>query len=338
LTHIARDDKHQSMSRPLRIVYPGAWYHVMNRGRRAENIFLDKLDYKMFVELLQETSEAWNIRIAAYSLMPNHYHMLIQTPNANISRAMRHVSGVYTQRFNGRHHYDGQLFRGRYKSILVHGDSYLLQLVRYIHRNPLKAGLVEDMDTYVWSSHKAYLSIAKKWNWLHKEFILDLLTSDKKARINTYRRFVAIDEDEKLLRTMERKKWPSLLGPQEFIDWVKSSYRDLQGSDEMPQIRELGIDSDGIIRRVCDYYNIKRKDLFKSKRGNFNEPRCVAVYLMRKLRRDRLKEIGKVFGMEKYSSVSSIIERLDSRMRKDLKLKMRVNKMEEQLTKSQEQT
>ena len=326
------------MARPLRIEYPGAWYHVMNRGRRAEYIFLDKLDYKVFVELLQETSEAWNIRIAAYSLMPNHYHMLIQTPDANISRAMRHVSGVYTQRFNSRHHYDGQLFRGRYKSILVHGDSYLLQLVRYIHRNPLKAGLVEDMDTYVWSSHKAYLSIAKKWNWLHKEFILDLLTGDKKARISTYRRFVAIDEDEKLLRTMDRKKWPSFLGPQEFIDWVKTTYRDLKGSDEMPQIRELNVDSDGIIRSVCDYYNIKRKDLLTSKRGNFNEPRCVAIYLMRKLRHDRLKEIGKVFEMEKYSSVSSIIERLKTRMQNDLKLKLRVNKMEEQLTKSQEQT
>ena len=149
---------------------------------------------------------------------------------------------------------------------------------------------------------------------------------------------MAIDEDDKLLRTMERKKWPSLLGPQEFIDWVKTTYRDLKGSDEMPQIRELNVDSDGIIRSVCDYYNIKRKDLLTSKRGNFNEPRCVAIYLMRKLRRDRLKEIGKVFEMEKYSSVSSIIERLKTRMQNDLKLKMRVNKVEEQLTKSQEQT
>ncbi|RLB96762.1 MAG: transposase, partial [Deltaproteobacteria bacterium] len=100
----------------------------MNRGRRAEKIFSDKLDYKAFVELLLETSEDWNIRIAAYCLMPNHYHMLIQTPDANISRAMRHVNGVYTQRFNSRHHYDGQLFRGRYKSILVNewGSSLLL--------------------------------------------------------------------------------------------------------------------------------------------------------------------------------------------------------------------
>ncbi len=114
------------MARPLRIEYPGAWYHVMNRGRRAEKIFTDHKDYKAFIDLLKETSCAWNISVAAYCLMPNHYHALVQTPDANISRAMRHLNGVYTQRYNSRHHLDGPLFRGRYKSILVSADNYLL--------------------------------------------------------------------------------------------------------------------------------------------------------------------------------------------------------------------
>ena len=103
------------MSRPLRIEYPGAWYHVMNRGRRSEKIFYDKEDYQLFVALLEETSEMWNIRISAYCLMPNHYHILLQTPDGNIARSMRHINGVYTQRFNRRHGVDGQLFRGRYR-------------------------------------------------------------------------------------------------------------------------------------------------------------------------------------------------------------------------------
>jgi len=279
----------------------------MNRGRRAENIFLEKLDYKMFVILLQETSEMWNIRIAAYCLMPNHYHLLVHTPEANISRAMRHVNAVYTQRFNSRHHLDGQLFRGRYKSILVSGDSYLLQLVRYIHRNPLKAGIVEDMKAYPWSSHKAYLSIAKKWDWLHKGFIMSLLADDKKSQIRLYRRFVSVDDNKELEEVMARKKWPSLLGPQDFIDWVKTTYRDLKGSDEMPQIKELYLDSEIIISSVCDYYDVKREKLFTSKRGTFNEPRCAAIYLIRKLRRDCLKEIGLVFMLKNTvpSAVSS---------------------------------
>jgi REP element-mobilizing transposase RayT len=90
----------------------------------------------MFIALLMETSEMWHIRIAAYCLIPNHYHMLVQTPEANISKRMRHLNGVYTQRYNRRHQCDGQLFRGRYKSILIDSDSYLLQAVRHIHRNP----------------------------------------------------------------------------------------------------------------------------------------------------------------------------------------------------------
>ncbi len=128
------------MARPLKIEYPGAWYHVMNRGKRAEKIFHDRHDYQVFVELLEESSEMWNVKVAAYCLMTNHYHIHVQTPDANISRSMRHINGVYTQRFNRRHRCDGQLFRSRYKSILVSGGSYLLQLVRYIHRNPVEEG------------------------------------------------------------------------------------------------------------------------------------------------------------------------------------------------------
>ena len=111
------------MSRPLRIEYPNAWYHVMNRGRRAEKIFLNKTDYTTFLELLIESAEIWNVRIAAYCMLPNHYHILLQTPDANLSRFMRHVDGVYTQRFNRSHHYDGQLFRGRYNE-KTHSNPY----------------------------------------------------------------------------------------------------------------------------------------------------------------------------------------------------------------------
>jgi len=107
-----------------------------------------------------------------FFMVLNHYHVLLQTPDANLSRFMHHVDGVYTQRFNRYHHYDGQLFRGRYKSILVDADSYLLQLVRYIHRNPLQSGLANKLEAYKWCSHNGYVSDAKKWNWLHKDFIL----------------------------------------------------------------------------------------------------------------------------------------------------------------------
>ena len=144
------------MSRPLRIQYRDGWYHVMNRGRRGERVFETNKNYWSFIDLLGELHEVFNVRIAAYCLMPNHYHLLVQTPDANLSRSMRHLNGVYTQRYNKTHGCDGQLFKRRYKSIVLESDSYSLELVRYIHRNPLEAGLVENIKKYQWSSHRFY--------------------------------------------------------------------------------------------------------------------------------------------------------------------------------------
>lgn len=136
------------MSRPLRILYPNAWYHVMNRGRRGELIFESKDDYDLFIEVMREAIALFALKVSAYCLMPNHYHLLVQTPDANLNRCMRHSNGVYTQRFNRAHGLDGILFRGRYKSILVSEDSYLLELVRYIHLNPVRAGIVKQVEEY----------------------------------------------------------------------------------------------------------------------------------------------------------------------------------------------
>jgi putative transposase len=325
------------MARPLRIEYPGACYHVMNRGRRGEKIFHDRHDYQGFVELLEESWGMWNIRVAAYCLMTNHYHILVQTPDANISRSMRHINGVYTQRFNKRHRCDGQLFRGRYKSILVSGDSYLLQLVRYIHRNPVKTGIASKPDDYPWSSHKGYLSIAKKWKWLHKEFIFSMLTKNRKDWVKEYRRFVAIESEEEIAGVLERKKWPSVLGPETFVDWVKGKYYALKADQEVPQAKDLAPETDLIINAVCKFYNVRRDELYRSRRGQFNEPRNVAIFLTRKLRRDSLKEIGRQFHMEKYSSISSIIERMKKQMLADRNLKKRVDRVADGVSKKSQE-
>ncbi|HEX9756822.1 MAG TPA: transposase, partial [Nitrospiria bacterium] len=122
------------MSRPLRIEYPDAYYHVMNRGLAYQKIFTDRVDRELFLNLLGECHQMWGIEVFAYCLMGNYYHVLLQTPQANLSRIMRHLDGLYTQRYNRRHHRDGPLFRGRYKAIVVDEESYLLSVVRYIHR------------------------------------------------------------------------------------------------------------------------------------------------------------------------------------------------------------
>jgi putative transposase len=327
------------MARPLRIEYADAWYHIMNRGRRSESIFIEKRDYNGFIELLKDTSEMWNLRIAAYCLMPNHYHILVQTPDANISRCMRHIDGVYTQRFNRYHQCDGPLFRGRYKSTLIDADQYLLQLVRYIHRNPLKAGLTDQLDRYKWSSHMGYISKAEKWNWLHKNFVLSMLSKIEADRLKIYSQFVSVEDEEEISKVFKKKKWPAVLGSKDFINRIKERFFPEKTDDEIPQSRELAPEPAQIKKAVCRHYRIvDENELLASKRGVFNEPRNVAIYLNRRLRGDSLKQIAEQFQVKKYSSVGSVIERIKAAVENDRRLRSRIENLVSALSKSQEQT
>jgi len=316
------------MARPLRIEYPDAWYHVMNRGRRGEDIFSDEQDYVMFTELLKETSEMWNIRVAAYCLMPNHYHMLVQTPEANISRSMRHLNGVYTQRYNSRHKCDGQLFRGRYKSILIDTDSYLLQAVRYIHRNPIEAGVTDKMDSYQWSSHQGYVSIANKWDWLYKNHILPMLSKNRKDWLRYYRKWVLAEEKGEVSEKLSGKKWPVCLGPQAYIDWVKERYGKEKISRDVPLSRELLPDENRIIEEVCKAYGTTAAEVTKMQRGKMNEARNVAIYLSRRIRKDTLKKVGLQFNIDNDSTISSVMERVKRRLENDRTFSRRLDKIE----------
>ena len=326
------------MSRPLRIEYPGAWYHVMNRGRRGEIIFSSSKDYEIFIELLQEAAELWAIRISAYCLMSNHYHLLIQTPKSNISRSMRHINGVYTQRHNRLHKYDGQLFRGRYKSILVEQDSYLLELVRYIHRNPLRAGIVEKLSDYRWSSHQGYISKSRRWSWLHKDNILAMLSSNKQKSKQAYLNFMAKDEPEEILELYEKKKLPSVLGSEQFIAWVKETFFDAKRHNQIPESSHLAPELSRITGAVCSYYDVSEKEILQTRRGTLNEARNVAVYLCRILRRDTLLEIGKSFNMAGYSSVSSTIDRVQKKLTRDKKFRKRVGQVKQSVWANKGQT
>jgi len=325
------------MARPLRIEYRDAWYHVMNRGRRGEAVFTDEKDYRRFVDLLKETTDTWNLRISAYCLMPNHYHLLLQTPNGNLSRCMRHIDGVYTQYFNRAHRLDGPLFRGRYKSILLDADSYLLQVVRYIHRNPIRAGITDRLGSYLWSSHRGYLSHAETWSWLHKDDVLSMFSEQSTNRLKRYRGFMAMEDEEELTKIYEKKKWASVLGTEGFVARIKERFFSSRLDDEVPQSRDLAPDPERIKKVVCDFYGIGEEELLHSRRGVFNEPRNVAIYLTRRSRGDSLKEIGQEFNISKYSSVSSVIGRMEALIATDRGFKERIERLRE-LRKSQEQT
>jgi putative transposase len=184
------------MSRPLRIEYENAFYHVMNRGSGRQQVFHKAAYYEAFLECLKEAHIRFGIEVHAYCLMGNHYHLLLSTPRGNLSRAMRHINGVYTQCYNRLRKTDGPLFRGRYKAILVDASSYLLQLSRYIHRNPIEVHkpLVQTLDDYPWSSYLAYIGKSKQPDWLTRETVYGELGAVRYKA--AYRKFVDQEVDD----------------------------------------------------------------------------------------------------------------------------------------------
>jgi putative transposase len=155
------------MARPLRILYPGAVYHITSRGNERKAVFKSIRDREKFLEYLESAVEKYQALIHAYCLMDNHYHLLLETPSGNLPRIMRHINGAYTTYFNVKRDRSGHLFQGRYKAILVEKDEYAKELSRYIHLNPVRGKMVESPEEYVWSSYQSYIGIQKTPKWLY---------------------------------------------------------------------------------------------------------------------------------------------------------------------------
>lgn len=310
----------------------------MNRGRWSEKVFFDDTDHELFIEVLQESSILWNMRVSAYCLMTNHYHLLVQTPDGNLSRCMRHLNGVYTQRFNRHHGKEGQLFRGRYKAVLVEDDSHLLEVMRYIHRNPLRAGIVQKIGDYRWSSHHGYLSKAKKWAWLQKEVLLTQLTQVKSRQKLAYLDFVSLAEPEEIEKFYSLKNLPSILGKKDFKEHIKERFSDLANRAEVSESKILAPGPDKVISSVCQHYTISRNKLMQSRRGTENLPRDIAIYLVRQLCALTLPQVGKEFGIENYSSVSSVVQRVKVRAQKDKVTQRELEFIKSKIVKSQKRT
>ena len=211
------------MARPLRIEFPRAYYHVMNSGLTHQAVFTDRADRAMFVQLLADCHEMWGIRVIAYCLLDTHYHLLIQTPQANLSRVMRHLDGLYTQRYNRRHQRDGPLFRGRYKAIVVGADEYLLAVARYIHQNPVAVGLVRSAEAYAWSSCRLYLDRRRQPAWLDVEQLLNRFP--KRDRPRAFLTFMRSKVEEPVRSFYENKRWLPVLGSKDFHERLRRRVR-----------------------------------------------------------------------------------------------------------------
>lgn len=178
------------MSRPLRLEFAGALYHVTSRGDGRENIYFGDADRHVWLRVLAHTCERFNWRVHAWCQMSNHYHLLVETPEGNLSQGMRQLNGVYTQHVNRAHRRVGHVFQGRFKAVLVERESHLLELARYVVLNPVRAGMVSDAEAWPWSSHAAMLGREPAPGWLEADALLQLFGHSRGSAVARYVDFV----------------------------------------------------------------------------------------------------------------------------------------------------
>jgi REP-associated tyrosine transposase len=230
------------MARPLRIAYPGAYYHVTSRGNERKDVFKSRKEREKFLEYLASATERYGAAIHAYCLMSNHYHLLLETPEGNLSQIMRHINGAYTTYFNIKRKRAGHLFQGRFKAILIEADEYAVELSRYIHLNPVRVCIVGKPGEYPWSSFQSYIGQSKVPDWLKTDFILGYFGKSKLDAGKKYSVFV-----EELIGTeydspLQGTIGTAILGSPEFVESVMETHvgkREL--SRDLPALRQLTI-------------------------------------------------------------------------------------------------
>lgn len=276
------------MARPLRIEFPGAFYHVMSRGNEKQNIYRSRRDRRKFLEYLESASLRYGANIHCYCLMDNHYHLLLETPHGNLAQIMRHINGAYTVYFNTKHSRVGHLFQGRYRSILVDAEAYCLTLSRYIHLNPVKEGVTSQPANYPWSSYNVYLAGQVPEKWLQTGFLLSLLGEDFRSR-ERYRQFVETSDEGFDALYAEKSASMAILGSPKFVNQIKETYLKRQPvTRDLPAVRRLNVRPE-----INNIVNAVAREL----REDHRLVKKMSIYLCHRFSGCSLKEIGDYFGV-----------------------------------------
>lgn len=286
------------MTRPLRVEYPGAFYHVINRGNAGGDIFKSLRDREKFLECLEAATSRFSIRIHTYCLMTNHYHLLVETPEANLSRAIQWINVSYAVYFNFKRDRRGHLFQGRFKSILVDADEYLKHLSRYIHLNPVRAKIVESASDYQWSSYNYFIGKKKIPEWLETTLLLSQFGQTLKTAKQNYKDFVEQVDAETLENPSKDTAGGFILGGEDFIKWVKERFLFSHTDDkEKPQLKKLKprCEVSDIISVVGESFECLPEQIL-SKGKKKNQARDIAIYLSKSLSGIDGKKLGKIFG------------------------------------------
>ena len=312
------------MSRPLRITYPGAFYHITTRGNEGRQIFKDVRDREKFLSYLESAAQRYRASVHVYCLMRNHYHFLLETPAGNLPEIMHHINGAYTTYFNVKRQRSGHLFHGRYKAILVEKDQYAKELSRYIHLNPVRAKIVGTPEQYPWSSYGYFIGLRKSPEWLARDFILSYF-GDKVSRAQKgYRNFVNAMVGQKFKSPSERVVSSTILGTEDFVESIRDRYLAKREFDSnLPALRELlGRGRPSIQEIMNEVELIFSQDRLLTRR--------VGLYLCQRYTGEKLKEIGKYFRIGE-SGVSQASRRIAMRISQDDKLRKNITEVEERL-------
>jgi putative transposase len=248
------------MSRPLRIEYAEAVYHVTSRGNARRSIFKDDKDREMLLNILREVNDRYHWVCHAYCLMNNHYHLVIETPEGNLSKGMRQLNGVYTMRFNRRHGSVGHVFQGRYKAIVVQKESHLLEVCRYVVLNPVRAKVVEVPERWRWSSYRTTAGIERAHPCLTVEWVLGQFGLKKRAAEKRYRVFVMDGIGGR--RIWDDVKGQSILGDGDFVKRLIDCARGYEEVKEIPKIQRY-LNRPGL----AEIFKISRGDKWGRDRG-----------------------------------------------------------------------
>lgn len=312
------------MARPLRIIFPGAFYHVTSRGNEKKDIFKSRRDREKFLEYLASAAERYGAVIYAYCLMSNHFHLFMQTPEGNLSQIMRHIIGAYTTYFNIKRKRAGHLFQGRYKSVLVEADEYAAELTRYVHLNPVKAGITTKADDYQWSSYRAYIGMASMPEWLKTEFILGSFGKTEAASRKNYRDFVEKLDIEAYESPLTSAVWGAVLGSSEFIEEITETHLNERGADkDIPALRHFSDKPP-----LEEIIELAREEM----KNNEKMGRQVSMYLCHKYSGAPLKEIAVKFDVG-VTAIGEATKRIQKKMEEDKALQKSIGALTAKINK-----
>jgi REP element-mobilizing transposase RayT len=308
------------MARPLRLQLSGAYYHVLARGNARQDIFLDNTDRIRFLAFLGESVHRHGLLVHGYCLMPNHYHLIIETVRPEISLAFKRLNGIYSQFFNRRHERVGHVFQGRFKSLLIDRNSYFLNAHRYIHQNPVRKGLTGNARDYEWSSCRDFLGLRTPAPWLRTDLVLGYYSGNMKERMSAYAAFVETPADEDPFKKAYAQ---AFLGCPDFVESMCERARAV-ATCENPERKAFDerLDPEAVMQAVG-----QKLGSMRVLAGLRQPARAFTLYLLREHTSLSLEALARRFRMSP-SGISHQVARVKERLLQDRDISLLMSHIE----------